>query len=569
MKRLLRLGPTLLSLLFAARAGAAGFEADLFHPTDTGEGYYAVDGAFPVRHLGYSAGLFGTWAHRPLVLRDATGRVPDGGNVVSNQLAADVVGSFGIFGRLELGLDLPISLYQVTDDRLAGVQGGLASTQVGDLRVDIKGLLYTIRLGADHRLGFTLIAGLTLPTGDQRSFLGQGGVSGRPRAVVEWRGSRASAGLSLGAVLRATRQFADLTVGHQLSFGVAGRYLIGHGFEALLELAGLIGLGVPHGLSSAEAPLEILGGGRWRSPLGFEVSLAGGAGLTRGYGTPDGRIVLGFRFQAPERAKRSVASLPPPPPAPADSDGDGVLDSEDRCPHQRGPRLNDGCPEPDSDGDGVPDSRDRCPTIKGDAKNEGCPNDDRDHDGVPDKFDRCPDVPGSMDNDGCPDVDSDGDGIVDRLDKCPFDAEVFNGVLDDDGCPDKPAALVELRNDRVALLQQPVFDADDELDKKSFLLLNAAAKVLSLHPELTKIRVEGHTDNRGSAIENLDHSRARAAAVRRYLVEKRAIAPERITAQGYGPDRPIADNHSETGRARNRRVEIMIVERRDLPAPTP
>ena len=99
-------------------------------------------------------------------------------------------------------------------------------------------------------------------------------------------------------------------------------------------------------------------------------------------------------------------------------------------------------------------------------------------------------------------------------------------------------------------------------------LLDEVADVLVKNLQLKKIRVEGHTDNRGSAIENLDHSRARAAAVRRWLVENGKIAPERITAQGYGPDKPIADNKTETGRAKNRRVEIMFAERHD-PTPLP
>jgi len=56
--------------------------------------------------------------------------------------------------------------------------------------------------------------------------------------------------------------------------------------------------------------------------------------------------------------------------------------------------------------------------------------------------------------------------------------------------------------------------------------------------------------------------------VRRWLVDNGKIAPERISAQGYGPDKPVADNRTETGRAKNRRVEIMFVERRD-PTPLP
>ena len=69
--------------------------------------------------------------------------------------------------------------------------------------------------------------------------------------------------------------------------------------------------------------------------------------------------------------------------------------------------------------------------------------------------------------------------------------------------------------------------------------------------------VEGHTDSQGSASSNQDLSQRRAEAVRDYLVS-RGIAGDRLTAQGFGPSRPIADNGTAEGRANNRRVEIVI-----------
>jgi outer membrane protein OmpA-like peptidoglycan-associated protein len=565
------------ALAGAARAQAPNIDVTLFHPTDTAEGYFGVDGAFTVRHLGFSAGLFAGWAHHPLVLRHADGTIAQNGLVIGSQLGMDVVGSFGVFGRLEFGIDLPFTPFQDTNDAALGLKGGLGATAVGDLRIDVKGLLYGLRLPHENRIGFTLIAGLTVPSGDGGSFLGDGGVTGRPRIVIEWRNRSAGAAINFGAVLRASRQFADLYVGHQLSYGAAGRYHVGAGVELLAELAGLVGIGQPGALKASEIPLEILGGARWNAKLGFQVSLAGGGGLTRGYGTPDGRVILGFRYQSPnEKAPPRDSDgdgVPdredrcPDAPGPAfnrgcpeniDSDGDGVVDALDRCPRVRGPAANGGCPDPDRDGDGIPDRLDKCPDLKGITARDGCPDDDRDKDGVPNVIDRCPDQYGTAENDGCPDVDSDGDGIIDREDKCPFDAEVFNGVADDDGCPDQPPQMFELGEDRIIFKEQPIFDAHEELDKRSQKMLAGVAKVLSLHPELRKVRVEGHTDNHGSAIENLDRSRARAATVRRFLVERGLLAADRVTAAGFGPDRPIGDNKTESGRAKNRRIEIVF-----------
>ena len=71
--------------------------------------------------------------------------------------------------------------------------------------------------------------------------------------------------------------------------------------------------------------------------------------------------------------------------------------------------------------------------------------------------------------------------------------------------------------------------------------------------------MEGHTDNRGSAAYNHDLSRRRAASVMRALVQ-RGIAADRLVAEGYGFDRPVADNRTALGRAKNRRVEFTILQ---------
>ena len=73
--------------------------------------------------------------------------------------------------------------------------------------------------------------------------------------------------------------------------------------------------------------------------------------------------------------------------------------------------------------------------------------------------------------------------------------------------------------------------------------------------------VEGHTDSQGADAMNQELSQKRAESVRTYLVS-RGIAADRITAQGFGPSRPIADNTSPEGRANNRRVEIVVKPKR-------
>lgn len=94
--------------------------------------------------------------------------------------------------------------------------------------------------------------------------------------------------------------------------------------------------------------------------------------------------------------------------------------------------------------------------------------------------------------------------------------------------------------------------------------LNDIADALNKAGPASKMVVEGHTDSRGTAAYNQDLSQRRAQAVRDYLVT-RGVASERITAQGFGPTRSVADNASAEGRANNRRVEIVV--QKSTPAP--
>jgi outer membrane protein OmpA-like peptidoglycan-associated protein len=99
--------------------------------------------------------------------------------------------------------------------------------------------------------------------------------------------------------------------------------------------------------------------------------------------------------------------------------------------------------------------------------------------------------------------------------------------------------------------------AKSELLPGAQVKLNDVAEALTKQDAASKIVVEGHTDSQGAASYNQDLSQQRAQTVRDYLVS-RGIASDRVTAQGFGSTRPIADNASTEGRANNRRVEIVV-----------
>lgn len=92
----------------------------------------------------------------------------------------------------------------------------------------------------------------------------------------------------------------------------------------------------------------------------------------------------------------------------------------------------------------------------------------------------------------------------------------------------------------------------------SDVALNRVAELMREHPD-KRLRIEGHTDDTGPAAVNLRLSQERAQAVARYL-EARNVSAQQLIAKGYGASQPIADNATEAGRARNRRIEISYVD---------
>ena len=253
---------------------------------------------------------------------------------------------------------------------------------------------------------------------------------------------------------------------------------------------------------------------------------------------------LGFAFNfGPETPKELP---PPPPPVVTDRDGDGVQDADDKCPDTPGLAALQGCP--DRDGDGIADGDDKCPDEKGTAKYQGCPIPDTDKDGVNDEEDKCPTVPGVARYQGCPIPDGDGDGVNDEEDKCP----TRPGPASNQGCPEIAKEVVE----KVNYAAKNVFFATGsyKLLAKSNKALNEVASLMKADESLM-LDIDGHTDDVGTNESNQTLSENRAKSVKDYLVSQ-GVAESRLFATGYGEEKPIADNKTAAGRAKNRRTEM-------------
>jgi OmpA-OmpF porin, OOP family len=487
------------------------------------------------------------------------------GDLIPFRGEVHVMGAWQVHQRLEVAADLPVTFYQASNFDLLAQQGFQQDSPhaagLGAPRV--QGRFQLLRQDELPIVGLTAILEVRLPVGDQFSFLSDRGVVIAPRLAVERALGPVRLLLNVGYRFRtAPGQYLNLYVGQEFAAGLGGIVALpdlgpATRNQVLAEVNLVTPAEAPFTFRDADAlktPLEAMVGARTLLGEHFQVQLSVGKGLgLDGYGRETVRVSLGLGYVTP---------LPP------DRDGDGIPDAIDQCPDlpetKNGYEDEDGCPDvapdPDRDHDGVPDAVDRCPDTPGPEALQGCP--DRDGDGVADIDDLCPDAPGPVALQGCP--DRDGDQIPDIADKCPDEP----GPPSLDGCPPpENEEKVVLESERIRINNQILFEfGSDRIDPKSLPLLDDVAKVLTGHPEVGPVLIEGHTDSIGSRAINLDLSKRRARSVEVYLTKK-GVQRERLRSEGYGFDRPVAPNDTPLNRAKNRRTEFKLLDEASGPAP--
>ena len=427
------------ALLLLGAAGVAraqhvvDFTVERYQPSSMPEPYFHLQGTAVLPKRAWTVGVAGSWAYRPLVVRDRRQdkelSVP-----VEQRYGVDVLGAYGVTKALSVGVAVPVTVFQ-SGDRVAGImvndERALAAAALGDPRVELKALVGKAE-GFRPRGAFGLT--VTLPLGDSTEFAGEAGVVIEPRVLVDFVRPRWALALNVGARLRTEEaQFFDEPIRNELWAGLGARQAVsmlgGGALARRIWLTGeLVGVIASEG---GPTPIELRGGVRVAWAHRLDVGLGLGIGMTSDIGSPALRAMLDVRWGG----------------APRDSDRDGTGDVCDPCVFEAedldGYMDGDGCPDRDNDGDELPDVEDQCPSqaedMDGNKDMDGCPDPDDDGDGIDDKVDSCPnqaeDVDGWRDEDGCPDNDNDGDGISDPLDGCPTVAEPKDGVEDADGCP--------------------------------------------------------------------------------------------------------------------------------------
>ncbi|MBN1771045.1 MAG: OmpA family protein [Deltaproteobacteria bacterium] len=546
-------------LAFPAAAAAQSVTLDTYRAAETPEDGFAISRPNDLGHLRWAAQLHLDYAWNPLVWETRLGEADtETASIVEHHLVANLGFAFGAWDRLVAFVGLPFSLL-MTGETVAGAPGA-DGTSLGDLWLGARVRIWGERTDW-FTLGFQVVG--TAPTAeaanDEQSFSGDGFWTIHPEALFEFRpGAGIAITANVGGRFRELESFGSFDVGHELTWGLG---LMVPLLPDLLDLhLEAYGTTTFEQFGDREgSPIEAIAGVKVQPVPGLRLGAGIGPGLQRGYGSPDLRALLTIGYAAPAEAE-------PEPTAPADRDADTILDDDDDCPDEPEDfdewQDEDGCPDPDNDDDTILDGEDNCPNepedLDGWEDENGCPDPDNDGDTIPDGEDDCPNEPEDVDQfedgNGCPDPDNDGDTVLDVEDDCPLDP----GPADNQGCP--RAVQVDRQTGVIHILQRVEFATNkDVILERSEPVLEEVRAVLAANPSLTRIRVEGHTDDRGRDSRNMDLSRRRAASVVRWLVDH-GIAAGRLDGWGCGENLPATGNDTDEGRQTNRRVEFHIVE---------
>lgn len=582
-----------------ATNSAYAFNTQNYRPPVDSEMLLWTDDASLKPDLWWSTRIWGSYVKNPLVYEYADTTLDDD-VLVGDVLQLDLIPAFS-FKHIRLGVDLPLYLTSSGDQVNTG-------SGLGDIALDLKG---TILDTDDAPLGLALAGRMALPTATVDAPLGNDGLGGELSLIVDRRFGDLLLAANLGTRFMPEIALDGATLNDQFLWRLGAGYAITDDNGVSVDIAGMSNYSEP--LSNAAAsPIEFMVGG-WQRISNYVLRAGIGTGMTEGIGSPDFRAVLAFSYE-------------PPPDRDTDLDGlvDRLDDCPEDPEDKDGYMDEDGCPDPstptmfrfvDDEGyavEGVQaqvDGPGMDPTIKEGAFELSL---------HPGDFQITADAPGYdtatltapvpeasaheivvtmqavpgvlvlkvVDPEGKPAAfqwslgqgfTDDPDGNVDTqvkpgryilrvqaegymairqpVDIAPGDRLVRDFVL-------QPSKIV-VTKEKIELNEEVYFDTGKATIKtESFSMLTEVANVLKDNPDITQVSIEGHTDSRGSATFNKSLSERRAASVRQYLVDQ-GVEPDRLVSKGWGEEKPLVRGNNEAAWAKNRRVDIFILEREE------
>ncbi|MEN0061448.1 MAG: OmpA family protein [Myxococcota bacterium] len=507
--------------------------AQRFRPAiDAARTFWLDDARMPLE--GAQGRVLLSYHHNPLVYRQGDEET----RIVRNVLQANAIGGWGI-GPVRLGLDVPI--YLLADGEVSDPEAG-----IGDIGLDGRVTIFGEGAPVDAPVDIGLQGRLFVPTATVNTALGAPDLAGQIAVVASADVGNLLLLANAGTRINPTEVLENIELNDAFEYRFGGAYAFNDRGGISLEFAGLLYYSAEIA-NRAGSPFEGLVGGYGRLTDNLELRGAIGRGLTAGVGSPDLRIIAG------------LALLPGSPktteePEPVDSDGDGVVDSKDGCPDEAEDldtyQDDDGCPDPNTSVAvrvlGPNERPLRRATLTRTPPGE-------DAEPVVTKGPQHALVlePGTWTFD----VTAPGyKPVTVTQDVVNGPAEVLNVTLE----PSSQRIVVD--QDRIELAETVQFQTgSDRLLKESLPLLDEIAGILDKTPDIIKVSIEGHTDNRGDEAANQRLSARRAQTVMTYLVNS-GIAKERLQSAGFGESKPLDERNVDEAWEKNRRVEIRILE---------
>jgi outer membrane protein OmpA-like peptidoglycan-associated protein len=503
-----------VAVLGTAPAMAQEINAQRFAPVEDTSRFAKLEDGDVGPALSSAFGAWLDYANDPLVFRPATG--PEQ-KVLEELVTLDLTGSYTL-GRVRIGAVLPVHLVTVG----FGVD---SPTRLGDLGVDTE-----LCIADAGPLKFGAWGDVGLPTGDPAAWVGAGMLSARVGLSALASAGPVAAVLDVGVASGTGRNLGDLTLGPGLVGGLGAAVSATDRLDVAGELDGGLIFGDNAGEPGA-SPLEWLLTAGYDAAPGTTLKLGGGSGLTEGVGAPDARVVLGITYTpwrpsaepAPAPVAQAVAA-----PAPAHLVVRAISPNGEPIPHATVRLIGEGDGAQKTGPDGILET-----SVPAGP-----------HEIV---------VSATGWAQGKTVVKADAGGQV--------DLQVVLQPTSD--------VVVDAEGGRIYLQRKVFFEVDQAaLKVESLGVLDRLIEVLVLRPDITKLRVEGHTDSTGDDQHNLELSQARAESVVSYLV-KSGIAADRLEAKGFGETRPLQAGDSPDVLATNRRVEFHILSLAPPPANPP
>ena len=500
-----RVEPLALILLVPGTGWADSVNAQTFRPVSLQRTFLTMPDAV-LSQEGWTAGMMLTHTRNPLIYR-VDGPNRENIRLLGQLWSSDMTTGYA-FERLAIGIAAPIHVYASGQD--ASDVGAM-----GDLRLSGQ---YTVRDRRAHPIGIATSARLTVPTGSADLWLKQE----TPSVTVSLHASRGTAVVAAAEVGFEAMGRADLagtTVGSRALWGLAVHVPIARAFSTSLEVSGASHIDDP-GAEGAH-PIEALTVGRVPVSEQLTLSLGAGTALSRGIGSPATRALVGLSLVPGLREVSrppTTSTVPAKRPPPMQSEGLVRVSATSAVGEPVVAEVwienSDVRTTTNDDGVGLLSLPVGEHTLRVSASNHASVRRT---------------------------VRIDGGSELDLL-------------------VSLSASRASISDNRILIEDKVYFETGSaDLLQQSNSLLDEVALLILDNPHLSLIEVQGHTDSVGQEEDNLALSSARAEAVTAYLISA-GVAASRLRAEGKGETEPLTSEESDTGRAKNRRVEFHVRE---------